>query len=243
MKSRLLQLVGAGPGDPGLITLKGINALKLADVIVYDALANKTLLQYAKAETTIVFAGKRYGCHSISQDEINDMIIKYVYSHGRVVRLKGGDPFVFGRAQEEIDAARNAGIDVEVIPGISSALAVPASQMIPLTCRGVNESFWVTTGTTQTGSISPDIRLAARSSATVILLMAMSKLEQITDIFSEEGKADLPVAIIQEGTTANEKIVMRLKACKTTSQSEETGFQHKMILNQSLNCDRKSLSW
>ena len=94
---------------------------------------------------------------------------------------------------------------MEVIPGISSALAVPASQMIPLTCRGVNESFWVTTGTTQTGSFSPDIRLAARSSATVILLMAMSKLEQITDIFSEEGKADLPVAIIQDGTTANEK--------------------------------------
>jgi uroporphyrin-III C-methyltransferase len=208
MKRARLSLVGAGPGDAELITLKAINILKKADVILYDALANESLLEYASPNAVKRYVGKRYGCHALSQTEINHLIIEYVFSHGHVVRLKGGDPFVFGRAQEEIDAARNAGIDVEVIPGISSAIAVPASQMIPLTCRGVNESFWVTTGTTQSGEISKDIHLAAQSSATVIILMAMSKLEAIMDIFAAYGKNETPVAIIQDGTTEKEKMVI-----------------------------------
>jgi uroporphyrin-III C-methyltransferase len=204
----LLSLVGAGPGDPELITLKAIKAIKKAKVILYDALANDELLEYASTEALKIFVGKRYGCHALSQQEINYKIVEYVFSNGRVVRLKGGDPFVFGRAQEEIEAARSAGIPVEVIPGISSAIAVPASQMIPLTCRGINESFWVTTGTTKAGTISPDIHLAAQSSATVVVLMAMSKLEQIMDIFKTHGKSETPVAIIQNGTTNKEKIVI-----------------------------------
>lgn len=206
--SQSLCLVGAGPGDPELITLKAIKAIKNADVILYDALANDALLEYASPKAVKKFVGKRYGCHALSQQEINRIIIAYAISHGRVVRLKGGDPFVFGRAMEEIEAARNAGIPVEVIPGISSALAVPASQMIPLTCRGVNESFWVTTGTTQSGEISADIKLAAQSSATIIILMAMSKLETIMEIFAEHGKSETPVAIIQDGTTEKEKMVI-----------------------------------
>ncbi|CAN5407105.1 uroporphyrinogen-III C-methyltransferase [soil metagenome] len=208
MNHSMLSLVGAGPGDPELITLKAIKTIASADVILYDALANKDLLQYSSPECIKQFVGKRYGCHALSQQEINNLILEYAKSHGHVVRLKGGDPFVFGRAQEEIDAARSAGIPVQVIPGISSALAVPATQLIPLTCRGINESFWVTTGTTKTGEISSDIHLAAQSSATVILLMAMSKLEAIMDIFTANGRSSTPVAIIQDGTTANEKIVI-----------------------------------
>ncbi|SFW63903.1 uroporphyrinogen-III C-methyltransferase [Chitinophaga sancti] len=203
-----LSLVGAGPGDPELITLKAINVLKRADVILYDALVNEELLSYAKPAAVLQFVGKRYGCHSLSQQEINHLIVEYAYSHGHVVRLKGGDPFVFGRAGEEIAAANAAGIQVEVIPGISSALAAAESQMIPLTSRGVTESFWVTTGTTLTGDISGDIELAARSTATVIILMAMSKLEAIMEIFTEHGKKDLPVAIIQEATTGRDKMVV-----------------------------------
>ena len=203
-----LSLVGAGPGDPELITLKAIKTIASADVILYDALVNEELLNYASPNAVKRFVGKRYGCHSLSQQEINILIIEYAGSHGHVVRLKGGDPFVFGRAYEEMEAARNAGIDVQVIPGISSAIAVPASQMIPLTCRGVNESFWVTTGTTQSGEISNDIKLAAQSSATVVILMAMSKLEAIMDIFIANNKANTPVAIIQDGTTQQEKMVM-----------------------------------
>ncbi|MEO5681022.1 MAG: uroporphyrinogen-III C-methyltransferase [Chitinophagaceae bacterium] len=203
-----LYLVGAGPGDPELITLKAIRILSAADVILYDALANEALLDYAGPGAIKEFVGKRYGCHALSQDEINHRIIMYAGKYKRVVRLKGGDPFVFGRAQEEINAARRAGIMVEVIPGISSALAVPASKMIPLTCRGINESFWVTTGTTQSGDLSADIKLAAQSSATVIILMAMSKLEAIMEIFASHGKSETPVAIIQDGTTAKEKMVI-----------------------------------
>ncbi|WP_343688238.1 uroporphyrinogen-III C-methyltransferase [Chitinophaga sp.] len=203
-----LSLVGAGPGDPELITLKAINVLKQADVILYDALVNEVLLKYAKPGAVVQFVGKRYGCHSLSQQEINHLIVEYAYSHGHVVRLKGGDPFVFGRAGEEIAAANAAGMEVEVIPGISSALAAAESQMIPLTSRGVTESFWVTTGTTLTGDISGDIALAARSTATVIILMAMSKLEEIMEIFAQHGKRDLPVAIIQEATTGRDKMVI-----------------------------------
>jgi uroporphyrin-III C-methyltransferase len=206
MKS-LLQLVGAGPGDPELITLKAVKAIQQADVILYDALANETLLEYARPSAIRQFVGKRYGCHALSQQEINHLIIDYASRYNRVVRLKGGDPFVFGRALEEIEAAKENGIGVEIISGISSAISVPASQMIPLTARGINESFWVTTGTTQSGKISDDIKLAAQSSATVVILMAMSKLEEIMDIFKGFGKSETPVAIIQDGTTPRVKMV------------------------------------
>jgi uroporphyrin-III C-methyltransferase len=208
MKQIKLTLVGAGPGDPELITLKAIKALQCADVMLYDALANESLLEYASESCIKQFVGKRYGCHALSQSEINDLIIEMALKYGHVVRLKGGDPFVFGRAQEEIDIAQSRGIPVSVVPGITSAIAVPASQMIPLTCRGVNESFWVTTGTTQSGDISKDIYLAAQSSATIVILMAMSKLEKIMDTFIKEGKADTPVAIIENGTTEKERMVI-----------------------------------
>ncbi|ULQ52809.1 uroporphyrinogen-III C-methyltransferase [Flavihumibacter fluvii] len=202
-----ISLVGAGPGDPELITLKAIKALQQAAVILYDALANPELLVHCRPGSEQVFVGKRFGCHALSQQEINDLMIEKALACGNVVRLKGGDPFVFGRAQEEIEAARAAGIPVSIVPGISSALAVPASQMIPLTARGISESFWVTTGTTRSGDISPDIALAAKSTATVILLMAMSKLETIMEIFSTNGKDSTPVAIIQNGTTQSEKMI------------------------------------
>ena len=206
-KKPRLYLVGAGPGDPDLITLKAVKTLQSADVIIYDALANTSLLEYAKPDCIKHFAGKRMGCHYLSQQEINQLIVDYGTSYKNIVRLKGGDPFVFGRAQEEINTARSAGMDVQIIPGISSCIAAPSSQMIPLTSRGVNESFWVTTGTTKSGEISPDIQLAAKSSATVIILMAMSKLEEIMDIFKSAGKSETAVAIIQDATTEKEKFV------------------------------------
>ncbi|GGH64874.1 uroporphyrin-III C-methyltransferase [Filimonas zeae] len=202
-----LSLVGAGPGDPDLLTLKAVKTLRAAKVILYDALANEQLLQYAAPDAITTFVGKRFGCHALSQQAINQLIIESALTYGHVVRLKGGDPFVFGRAQEEIDCARSHNIPVTVVPGITSAIAVAASQMIPVTCRGLAESFWVTTGTTRTGHLSADVQLAAQSSATVVLLMAMSKLEQIMDLFAANGKASTPVAIIQDGTTERERMV------------------------------------
>lgn len=202
-----LILVGAGPGDPELITLKAIKILQRADVILYDALANEALLEYAVNAAEKIFVGKRYGCHVLSQQEINHLIIEYGTKYNNIVRLKGGDPFVFGRAQEEIDAAVEVGMEAEMVPGISSALAAPASEMIPLTCRGISESFWVVTGTTRSGELSNDIKLAAQSTATVIILMAMSKLEGIMEIFTGYGKGETAVAIIQNGTTPQSKMV------------------------------------
>jgi uroporphyrin-III C-methyltransferase len=225
----LLTLVGAGPGDPELITVKAIRALKTADVILYDALANKCLLSYAVNARVRRYVGKRYGCHDLSQAEINDLVITYCKKYSHVVRLKGGDPFIFGRAQEEIDAASASGISVHIIPGISSALAVPASQNIPLTCRGTAESFWVVTGTNRHGHLSPDIMLAAQSSATVVILMAMSKLESICDIFIQYGKEDTPAAIIQNGTTPDARMVTG-KVKNITFMAAAAGLQNPAII-------------
>ncbi|MGM5468716.1 uroporphyrinogen-III C-methyltransferase [Flavobacteriaceae bacterium LMO-SS05] len=200
-----LTVVGAGPGDPELITLKAIKAIKEANVILYDALINEVLLDYAAPEAELIFVGKRKGCYAYQQEQINELIVARAKSHGHVVRLKGGDPFIFGRGSEEMDYAKQFGIETFMVPGISSALAVPAYQGIPLTKRGVSESFWVITGTTKSHKLSNDILLAAKSTATVVILMGMGKLQEIVNVFSDAGKQDIPVAIIQNGTTKYEK--------------------------------------
>lgn len=204
-KEAKLTVVGAGPGDVELITLKAIKALQNADVVLYDALVDTELLEYApKAEQ--IFVGKRRGCYSYQQEQINDLIVSRAKSHGHVVRLKGGDPFVFGRGSEEMEFAAAQGLEVAMVPGISSCLSVPAAQNIPVTKRGSAESFWVITGTTKEHKISNDIRLAAKSSATVVILMGMSKLPQIVELFKNGGKSEMPIAIIQNGTRADEKV-------------------------------------
>lgn len=201
-----LSVVGAGPGDAELITLKAIHTLKDAAVVLYDALVNKELLKYVNPNAELIYVGKRKGCYSYQQDQINELIVARAHSHGHVVRLKGGDPFIFGRGAEEMEYAAKFGIVVAMVPGISSSFAVPAYQNIPLTKRGSSESFWVITGTTKTHQLSNDVALAAKSTATVVILMGMSKLPQIVALFQKEGKGELPVAIIQNGTTPQEKI-------------------------------------
>jgi uroporphyrin-III C-methyltransferase len=206
LKNPKLTVVGAGPGDIDLITVKALKVLKTADVVLYDALVNEELLAFINPKAELIFVGKRRGCYKYQQEQINELIVVRANSHGHVVRLKGGDPFIFGRGAEEMEYAANYGIEVAVVPGISSSLAVPASQNIPLTKRGSAESFWVITGTTKEHQISSDIKLAAQSNATVVILMGMSKLPQIVKLFQAEGKNDLPVAIIQDGTTSKEKL-------------------------------------
>lgn len=204
MKTPRLTVVGAGPGDPDLITLKAIKALQAAAVVLYDALVNPELLEYAPTAEKI-FVGKRKGCYAYQQEQINDLIISRALSHGHVVRLKGGDPFIFGRGSEELDFVREHGIETAMVPGISSALAVPAYQGIPLTKRGSAESFWVITGTTKRHTLSDDVALAAQSNATVAILMGMGKLNEIVSAFAKAGKEKTPVAIIQNGTREDEK--------------------------------------
>lgn len=199
-----LSVVGAGPGDPELITIKAVNALKSAKVVLYDALINRELLEHAP-QAEHIFVGKRKDKHRYSQDEINTLIVEYALERGHVVRLKGGDPFIFGRGSEEINYAKSRGLETAVVSGITSAAAVPANVGIPLTQRGTSESFWVITGTTSQRKLSDDVRLAAQSSATVVILMGMGKLGEIVKLFSGFGKEDTPVGVIQNGTTENER--------------------------------------
>jgi uroporphyrin-III C-methyltransferase len=220
-KTPRLTLVGAGPGDPDLITLKGVNALNSADVVLFDALVSQEILKLIPENIPVLSVGKRAGSHSCSQDEINEMIVDLAYLHGHVVRLKGGDPFVFGRGAEEIVYAEAHGVSCAVVPGITSAIAVPAAMNIPVTARGVSESFWVITGTTTDGKLSKDIQLAAQSTATVVVLMGMKKIEAIMECFSSNGRADTPVAIIQNGTMANQKSVTGTVANIASLTSEE----------------------
>ena len=203
-----ITLVGAGPGDPELITMKGANALKDADVVLYDALVNEEVLAYASADAIKVYVGKRSGEHSYSQEAVNKLMVDYAINYGHVVRLKGGDPFVFGRGYEELNFAASYSIPAQVIPGLSSSISVPGLQQIPVTHRGLSESFWVVTGTTASGAISNDLYEAARTKATVVVLMGLNKLKEIVKLYKQENKHHLPVAVIQNGSTESEKVAV-----------------------------------
>jgi len=153
---------------------------------------------------------------SHSQDAINFLIVEKAYELGHVVRLKGGDPFVFGRGQEEIEYAQRFGLVTEYIPGISSSYAAAGAAGIPLTIRGVNESFWVMTGTKSDGSLPDDLRLGLQSSATLVILMGMHRIGEIAALCKAYGKGEISAAIIQHGTTKNQKLVFqRPKNLKT----------------------------
>ena len=198
-----ITLVGAGPGDIELITLKGINAIRNANVILYDALVNEDLLDFAP-DAKKIFVGKRRGYKAFSQEEINQLLVDQALLHGHAVRLKGGDSFVFGRGYEEIQHAEAFGIPTTVIPGISSSISVPALAGVPVTHRGVSNSFFVLTGTLSDGSLNPELSVAAKSKGTVVVLMGLSKLSEIVDVYKKEGKADLPVAVILNGSLSSQ---------------------------------------
>ncbi|MDN5204512.1 uroporphyrinogen-III C-methyltransferase [Fulvivirgaceae bacterium BMA10] len=206
MKAKLT-LVGAGPGDPELITLKGVKALSSADVILYDALVHPDLLEHAKPTAKKIYVGKRSGNHSYSQDEINQLIVDHALSDGHVVRLKGGDPFIFGRGKEEIEYAETFNIATEVVLGISS-INLPGYYGIPLTRRGINESFWVVTATTSDGKLSKDAELVAQSSATGVFLMGLKKLKEITEVYQRHGKGNVYAAIISKGSLEDGKLLL-----------------------------------
>jgi len=207
-KKPKLSLVGAEPGDIGLVTINCLQTLRSADVILYDKLANTDLLDFASWESEKIYVGKSPGNHCMKQSAINELIVKKALACGHVARLKGGDPFIFGRGYEEMVAAKAAGIEVEVVPGVSSSIGLAGLKQIPLTARGYSESIWITTGTTQTGAISKDIYLAAKSNSTIVILMGMHRFEKIVAIFLEENKHNLPVAVIQNGSLPDEKIAI-----------------------------------
>jgi uroporphyrin-III C-methyltransferase len=222
-------LAGAGPGDPDLISVKALKAIKAADVILYDALVNPELLAFADTSCKLVNVGKRKGKREFSQEEINELIVFYACRYERVLRLKGGDPYVFGRGHEELEYAMRRGIRVEVIPGISSAIAAPASIGIPVTKRGSNESFWVITGMVSSGEISKDIVLAAQSSATVIILMGMTHLAEISRLFAQHRSPLEPAAIIQHGTLPEQNFVVA-NVSNLKEKAEQNGLSSPAVI-------------
>ncbi|NPA62219.1 MAG: uroporphyrinogen-III C-methyltransferase [Methanococci archaeon] len=202
-------LVGAGPGDPELITVKGLNAIKKADVIVYDNLISKDLLDYAKDNVELIYVGKRKGMHSFKQEEINKILVEKAKERKLVVRLKGGDPFVFGRGGEEILELKKHNIPYEIIPGITSAIAVPEVAEIPITHRKVATSFTVVTGHEAEDKEKKQVNLSELNADTIVILMGITNLEKLVNDLLKNPKRNenTPVAIILEGTTENQKVI------------------------------------
>ena len=209
MKPGRVALVGAGPGDPGLLTVRASRCLEEAEVIVYDRLVNPALLDLAPPDTLRIFAGKRAGAHCLPQAAINALLVHHAEAGRFVVRLKSGDPFVFGRGGEEALALAQAGIAFEVVPGISSAIAVPAYAGIPVTHRGIAASFAVLTGhedPSKTGE-AVDWRKLATAVDTLVVLMAAATFPRIVGVLLAHGRApETPVALIRWGTTEAQEV-------------------------------------
>lgn len=205
--SGIVYIVGGGPGDPSLITVKGLDCLRRADVVLYDRLAPLELLHEVPLYAELIDVGKEPKRHRRSQEEINDLLIEKARESKTVVRLKGGDPFVFGRGGEECQALAAAGIRYEVIPGVSSAISVPAYAGIPVTQRGVTTAFTVVAG--HTGGSESDIDWGGISrTGTIVFLMGIEHLPEIVEQLIAHGRsADTPAALIQEGTTQNQIVV------------------------------------
>lgn len=203
-------LVGAGPGDPELITLKGLNCLRSADIVIYDRLVSPLLLEEASSQARRVFVGKGPGCHSMKQEEINALLIKYALHGHLVVRLKGGDPFVFGRGGEEALALTAAGIPFEIVPGVSSAIAAPAYAGIPVTHRDLASSVTIVTGHQQQSHTSAAVNWEqlAKLEGTLVIMMGVETLGYISQRLLAGGLSPAtPAAIIQQGTVPQQRVV------------------------------------
>lgn len=209
MRIGKVYLVGAGPGDPDLLTVRGLEALQGAQVVIYDRLVNPVLLEEAPPVAIRIFAGKESNHHSLPQEEINTLLVEYARCGYRVVRLKGGDPFVFGRGGEEAEALARAGIPFEIVPGVSSAIAVPAYAGIPVTHRRLSSSFAVVTGHEACKS-GPAVNWATLAKAvdTLVILMGLNHLPEIAEKLIAHGRSsETPVAVIRWGTTRAQETI------------------------------------
>lgn len=224
-------LVGAGPGDPGLLTLKGKTLLEFADVVIYDALVSPPILEMINPQAEKIHAGKRRGRHSLLQDETTQLMIEKAQHHAIVVRLKGGDPFIFGRGGEEMEDLIQAGVPVEVVPGVTSGIAAPAYAGIPLTHRSYSSSVTFVTGHEAVGKYRPDVdwTAIANGSETIVIYMGVHNLLYIVEQLTTAGRSpQTPVALIRWGTRPEQQeLIGTLETIVT--QVEETGFEAPAI--------------
>lgn len=224
-------LVGAGPGDPGLITVRGLARLRAADVVLHDRLAAPELLREVRRDAVVVDVGKRAGGTGIGQEGINRLLVEHARAGRRVVRLKGGDPFVFGRGAEEMDACLAAGVPCTVVPGVSSAIAAPAAAGIPVTARGESRAFAVITAQGEDGELPASVhQLAAHPGIeTLVLLMGLGVLPELTAALIAAGRdPETPAACIQSGTTERQRVVAGTLA-SIARQAEEEGLQAPVV--------------
>ena len=239
-------LVGAGPGDPGLMTVRGLALLRRADVVVYDRLVDPRLLDEARPDAHRVFVGKASGAHTLPQPDINALLVRHAAQGRRVVRLKGGDPFVFGRGGEEAEALAAAGIPFEVVPGVSSAVAVPAYAGIPVTHRAVASSFAVVTGHEDEGKDEAAVDWSRLATAvdTLVILMGVRSLPRIAAALLEAGRAPAtPVALVRWGTTdAQETVVGRLDQIATLAAAVRLAPPVVIVVGDVVNL-RERLAW
>jgi uroporphyrinogen III methyltransferase/synthase len=227
MKSKgICYLAGAGPGDPGLLTLKSRSALESAEVVIYDYLCNPAILGWATQSAEIIYAGKKAGAHALSQEQINALLVEKTRAGKRVVRLKGGDPFLFGRGGEEALALAEAGLQFEVIPGVSSAIAAPACAGIPITHRGMASQVTVFTGHEDPGKAGSalDYQKLATEPGTKVMLMGVERIGEIAGRLLESGASrHLPVALIRWGTTGQQRTLVGVLH-DIAKRVEENGF-------------------
>ena len=226
-------LVGAGCGDPELITWKGLNLLRKCDVVLYDDLVAQKLLEETKKDCELIFVGKRYGKHSLPQNETNALLLKKAKEGKMVVRLKGGDPFVFGRGGEEVLALQAENIPYEVVSGVTSSIAVPAAAGIPVTHRKVARSFHVITGHTAADgetTLTENLDVLAKLEGTLVFLMGLHHLEEICDGLMEGGKnAETPAAVISKGTTP-EQIIVRASLGELAAKVREEKLEAPAVI-------------
>ncbi|TAF03230.1 MAG: uroporphyrinogen-III C-methyltransferase [Oscillatoriales cyanobacterium] len=219
-------LVGAGPGDPGLMTLKGKALLECADVVIYDALVSAQILESINPQAERIDAGKRRGRHSLIQDETTQLLIEKAQDNAIVVRLKGGDPFIFGRGGEEMEDLVKAGVSVEVVPGVTSGIAAAAYAGIPLTHRSYSSSVTFVTGHESAGKYRPEVnwQAIARGSETIVIYMGIHNLPYIIDqLTAAELSAETPIALVRWGTRPEQEELIGTLAT-IVEQVEVTGF-------------------
>ena len=206
-RNGIVYLVGAGPGDPELLTLRAARLLGSADVVVYDNLVGKGILDMARPDAELVYVGKQKNNHTLPQDEINALLVRLAQQGKQVVRLKGGDPFIFGRGGEELEELAEANIRYEVVPGITAASGVSCYTGIPLTHRDYAQSCLFTTGHLKDGSLNLDWEVLSHPRQTVVIYMGLGALPEIGSKLIEYGRsATTPVAVVEQGTTRRQRV-------------------------------------